>query len=165
MYKRQGKAIAELSIKQALARQKNAQKIEKRKQSGVAVLPGKEEFRETLRYFEHEVKRTGVTLRLDTRASQQELQGFDEVIVVREEGVSGKSLRNRPALSGRRPRTRINSWPSAHARREPTRRALRVTPAGGIRTGMGLRASRLLQLERANPPGLVCAGVSQPLAR
>ncbi len=36
-----GKAIAELTIKQALARQKNAQKVEKRKQSGVAVLPGK----------------------------------------------------------------------------------------------------------------------------
>jgi topoisomerase-4 subunit B len=36
-----GKAIAEISIKQALARQKNAQKVEKRKQSGVAVLPGK----------------------------------------------------------------------------------------------------------------------------
>lgn len=35
------RAIAELSIKQALARQKNAQKVEKRKQSGVAVLPGK----------------------------------------------------------------------------------------------------------------------------
>ena len=36
-----GKMIAELSIKQALARQKSAQKVEKRKQSGVAVLPGK----------------------------------------------------------------------------------------------------------------------------
>lgn len=36
-----GKAIAELSIKQALTRQKNSQKVEKRKQSGVAVLPGK----------------------------------------------------------------------------------------------------------------------------
>ncbi len=36
-----GKAIAELSIKQALARQKSAQKVEKRKTSGVAVLPGK----------------------------------------------------------------------------------------------------------------------------
>ncbi|MDX9995491.1 MAG: DNA topoisomerase IV subunit B [Rhodocyclaceae bacterium] len=36
-----GKAIAELAIKQALARQKNAQKVEKKKQSGVAVLPGK----------------------------------------------------------------------------------------------------------------------------
>jgi topoisomerase-4 subunit B len=36
-----GKAIAELAIRQAQARQKNAQKVEKRKQSGVAVLPGK----------------------------------------------------------------------------------------------------------------------------
>jgi topoisomerase-4 subunit B len=36
-----GRAIAELSIRQALARQKSAQKVEKRKQSGVAVLPGK----------------------------------------------------------------------------------------------------------------------------
>jgi topoisomerase-4 subunit B len=36
-----GKAIAELAIRQALARQKSAQKVEKRKQSGVAVLPGK----------------------------------------------------------------------------------------------------------------------------
>jgi topoisomerase-4 subunit B len=36
-----GRTIAELAIKQALARQKNAQKVEKKKQSGVAVLPGK----------------------------------------------------------------------------------------------------------------------------
>ncbi|MCX8087420.1 MAG: type IIA DNA topoisomerase subunit B [Rhodocyclaceae bacterium] len=36
-----GRAIAELAIRQALARQKNAQKVEKKKQSGVAVLPGK----------------------------------------------------------------------------------------------------------------------------
>ena len=36
-----GKAIAELAIRQALARQKSAQKVEKKKQSGVAVLPGK----------------------------------------------------------------------------------------------------------------------------
>lgn len=36
-----GRAIAELSIKQAMARQRNAQKVERRKTSGVAVLPGK----------------------------------------------------------------------------------------------------------------------------
>tara|TARA_R110002049_G_scaffold102231_4_gene247595 strand:- start:909 stop:2882 length:1974 start_codon:yes stop_codon:yes gene_type:complete len=36
-----GRAIAELSIRQAMARQKSAQKVEKRKTSGVAVLPGK----------------------------------------------------------------------------------------------------------------------------
>ncbi|MDR3213210.1 MAG: type IIA DNA topoisomerase subunit B [Azoarcus sp.] len=36
-----GRAIAELAIKQALARQKSAKKVEKKKYSGVAVLPGK----------------------------------------------------------------------------------------------------------------------------
>jgi topoisomerase-4 subunit B len=36
-----GRAIADMAIKQALSRQKNAQKVEKKKQSGVAVLPGK----------------------------------------------------------------------------------------------------------------------------
>ncbi len=36
-----GKAIAEQAIRSAQARQKNAQKVEKRKTSGVAVLPGK----------------------------------------------------------------------------------------------------------------------------
>jgi topoisomerase-4 subunit B len=36
-----GKAIAELAIRQAMARQKSAQKVEKKKSSGVAVLPGK----------------------------------------------------------------------------------------------------------------------------
>ncbi|CAG4883222.1 DNA topoisomerase 4 subunit B [Georgfuchsia toluolica] len=36
-----GRAIAELAINQAQARQKNSQKVEKKKQSGVAVLPGK----------------------------------------------------------------------------------------------------------------------------
>lgn len=36
-----GKAIAELSIRQALARQKSGQRVEKRKTSGVTMLPGK----------------------------------------------------------------------------------------------------------------------------
>ncbi len=36
-----GKLITELAIKQAMSRQKSAQKIEKKKSSGVAVLPGK----------------------------------------------------------------------------------------------------------------------------
>lgn len=46
-----------------------------------AVIPGKEEFRETLRFFEYEIQRTGVDLRLNTRATPAELEGFDEVIV------------------------------------------------------------------------------------
>ena len=45
-------------------------------------VPGKEEFRETIRYFRHRVADTGVDLRLDHRVTPGELDGkFDEVVV------------------------------------------------------------------------------------
>ncbi|MCC6900649.1 MAG: NADPH-dependent 2,4-dienoyl-CoA reductase [Polyangiaceae bacterium] len=47
-----------------------------------AEVPGKEEFRETIRFFHHEVARTGVTLKLGHRARSADLsQGFDEVVI------------------------------------------------------------------------------------
>ncbi len=50
-----------------------------------ATIPGKEEFRETIRYFDHELKRTGVNLQLGRRVSREDLaahgDGFDEVVV------------------------------------------------------------------------------------
>jgi 2,4-dienoyl-CoA reductase (NADPH2) len=45
-----------------------------------AAIPGKE-FHETLRYFTRRLERSGVTLRLDTRAKVDALAGFDHVIV------------------------------------------------------------------------------------
>jgi len=46
-------------------------------------IPGKEEFYETLRYFGERLKSTGVTLRLNTEASAEQLkaEGFDEVVL------------------------------------------------------------------------------------
>lgn len=46
-------------------------------------VPGKEEFRETLRYFARRVEATGVKLQLGQRVSRAQLlaQGFDDVIV------------------------------------------------------------------------------------
>ncbi|OWW22286.1 NADPH-dependent 2,4-dienoyl-CoA reductase [Noviherbaspirillum denitrificans] len=46
-------------------------------------VPGKEEFRETLRYFRKRVELTGVELVLNRRVTREELlrQGFDDVIV------------------------------------------------------------------------------------
>jgi 2,4-dienoyl-CoA reductase (NADPH2) len=46
-------------------------------------VPGKEEFAETLRYFRRRLELTGVQVRLNTKASREELlaQGFDDVIV------------------------------------------------------------------------------------
>lgn len=44
-------------------------------------VPGKEEFHETLRYFQHRILETGVTLRLSTQVDASNLQGFDEVVL------------------------------------------------------------------------------------
>lgn len=44
-------------------------------------IPGKEEFAETLRYFSRRIERTGVTLRLNTRADIDALRDFDHVVL------------------------------------------------------------------------------------
>jgi 2,4-dienoyl-CoA reductase (NADPH2) len=44
-------------------------------------IPGKEEFYETLRYFARMIDLHGVDLRLNTRASADDLSGYDEVVV------------------------------------------------------------------------------------
>ncbi|HCU2509639.1 TPA: NADPH-dependent 2,4-dienoyl-CoA reductase [Acinetobacter baumannii] len=47
------------------------------------VVPGKEEFHETIRYFKVQLQKTGVDVRLNTRVNREQLEreGFDEVIV------------------------------------------------------------------------------------
>ena len=47
------------------------------------VVPGKEEFHETIRYFKVQIEKTGVDLRLNTNVNREQLEreGFDEVIV------------------------------------------------------------------------------------
>jgi len=59
-------------------------------------VPGKEEFQETLRYFNRQIELTGVTRRLGTRVTAEELMagGFDEVVIAT--GVSPRM----PAIDG-----------------------------------------------------------------
>lgn len=47
------------------------------------VIPGKEEFHETIRYFKVQIEKTGVELRLNTKVNREQLEreGFAEVIV------------------------------------------------------------------------------------
>ncbi len=46
------------------------------------VVPGKEEFHETIRYFNVMLKKHGVNLKLNTEVSTQELEsGFDEIVI------------------------------------------------------------------------------------
>jgi 2,4-dienoyl-CoA reductase (NADPH2) len=82
-------------------------------------VPGKQELGETLRYFEHEIQRLGIELRLNTTPDIDTLSGFDHVVVAtgvtpRRSGIEGENsskvvdyieaLRS-PALSA-------NAWPS-----------------------------------------------------
>ncbi|GLY40914.1 NADPH-dependent 2,4-dienoyl-CoA reductase [Amycolatopsis sp. NBRC 101858] len=51
-------------------------------QFGIArKIPGKEEFAETIRYYQRRVEVTGVKLHLGTRVTAAELTGFDEVVL------------------------------------------------------------------------------------
>ncbi len=51
-------------------------------QFGIArLIPGKEEFAETLRYWQRQIELTGVELRLGVRAVAADVEGFDEVVV------------------------------------------------------------------------------------
>ena len=45
------------------------------------IIPGKEEFHETVRYFGQRIVETGVTLRLSERVDAEALKDFDEVVV------------------------------------------------------------------------------------
>ena len=44
-------------------------------------IPGKEEFAETLRYFSHQLELHGVTLRLGRKATADDVQDFDEIVL------------------------------------------------------------------------------------
>jgi 2,4-dienoyl-CoA reductase (NADPH2) len=57
-------------------------------------IPGKEEFNETIRYFEKEIELSGVMLRLSQKVKTEDLLGFDEVILAT--GVTPR----RPAIPG-----------------------------------------------------------------
>jgi 2,4-dienoyl-CoA reductase (NADPH2) len=51
-------------------------------QFGIArKIPGKEEFAETIRYYQRRVEVTGVKLHLGTRVTAEDLTGFDEVVL------------------------------------------------------------------------------------
>ncbi|MBC2682372.1 NADPH-dependent 2,4-dienoyl-CoA reductase [Corynebacterium anserum] len=44
-------------------------------------IPGKEEFKETIRYFTTRMRELGVDVRMNTRAEVDDLRGFDDVII------------------------------------------------------------------------------------
>ncbi len=90
-------------------------------------VPGKEEFYETLRYFDRKLKSTGVEVRLDTRATAQDLLsgGYDEIILAT--GVAPRT----PDIPGIE-HPKVIGYLDAILQRKPVGGRVAVIGAGGI---------------------------------
>ncbi len=88
-------------------------------------VPGKEEFHETLRYFTGKVERTGVDLRLNTRANADTLKGFDEVVLAT--GINPR----KPGIEGE-DRTNVLTYLDVLRDKKPVGEKVAIIGAGGI---------------------------------
>jgi 2,4-dienoyl-CoA reductase (NADPH2) len=95
-------------------------------------IPGKEEFRETLRYFGRKLETTGVNVRLNTRVSREELLagGFDEVVVA-----TGIRVR-KPKIEGI-DHPKVLSYLDVLAHKKPVGKRVAIIGAGGIGFDVG----------------------------
>lgn len=91
------------------------------------LVPGKEEFYETLRYFGQMIKKTGVDLRLNTRVSVDDLagQGYDEIILAT--GIAPRT----PDIPGVES-DKVISYLDALLKRKPVGKKVAIVGAGGI---------------------------------
>jgi 2,4-dienoyl-CoA reductase (NADPH2) len=89
------------------------------------VIPGKEEFHETLRYFSRRIAATGVRLNLNQRVGAAELKGFDEVIIA-----AGVTPRN-PKIPGQ-DGANVLSYIDVLLHKKPVGKRVAVLGAGGI---------------------------------
>lgn len=105
-------------------------------------VPGKEEFYETLRYFDVMLKKWNVDVRLNTRVSAQDLigKGFDDVILAT--GVSPRS----PEIEGIN-HPKVMGYLDALLERKPVGKRVAVMGAGGI----GFDVSEFLTHEGQSP--------------
>ena len=90
-------------------------------------VPGKEEFVETLRYFERQIELTGVTLCLETRADAETLKagGYDDVVIA-----TGVTPRD-PKIPGQ-DHPSVLSYIDVLLHNKPVGKRVAVIGAGGI---------------------------------
>ncbi len=90
-------------------------------------IPGKEEFNETLRYFEHKIRETGVNLILDTKIDAKQLveDGYDEVILAT--GITPRELSIEGALH-----PKVLSYIDVVTHKAPVGNKVAIIGAGGI---------------------------------
>ena len=88
-------------------------------------IPGKEEFDETIRYYLRRVEQTGVTLKLGTRASADDLKDFDVVVIAT--GV----VPRRPGIPGL-DHPSVLTYPEVLWEKKPVGERVAIIGAGGI---------------------------------
>jgi 2,4-dienoyl-CoA reductase (NADPH2) len=90
-------------------------------------IPGKEEFYETLRYFNRQIELTGVNLRLNTRVTAEQLNdgGFDDVIIAT--GISPRT----PEIEGI-DHPKVLSYLDVIGAKKPVGQKVAIIGAGGI---------------------------------
>ena len=95
------------------------------------LIPGKEEFHETLRYFRNRLPQTGVELKLETRVDADQLAsaGFDEIIIAT--GVTPRSVRI-PGIEAGIQSGMVLSYLDVLASRKPVGKRVAIIGAGGI---------------------------------
>jgi 2,4-dienoyl-CoA reductase (NADPH2) len=107
------------------------------------VIPGKEEFQETLRYFRREIELAGVSLRLSHAATAMELAGgeFDEIVLA--VGV----LPRVPEVPGLG-HPKVLSYVDVLLHKRPVGRTVAIIGAGGI----GFDVAEFLSHDEAHAP-------------
>ncbi len=93
-------------------------------------IPGKEEFAETIRYFTRKLAATGVTVRLNTRVTRDQLLSFDHVIVA-----TGIAVRM-PRIDGI-DHPKVLSYLDVLRDKAPVGKRVAIIGAGGIGFDMG----------------------------
>lgn len=90
-------------------------------------IPGKEEFKETLRYFAKRVELTGVKLHLNRRVTREELvaQGFDHIIIAT--GITPR----KPRIEGV-DHPKVMSYLDVLLHKKPVGKKVAIIGAGGI---------------------------------
>ncbi|ORT49434.1 2,4-dienoyl-CoA reductase [Vibrio sp. qd031] len=89
-------------------------------------IPGKEEFRETIRYFANMLDETGVNLKLDTVATLDTLKEYDEVIMA--SGVEPRKVN----LEGLEGSDKVIDYQTLIREKTPTGKKVAIMGAGGI---------------------------------
>ncbi|MGF1842632.1 NADPH-dependent 2,4-dienoyl-CoA reductase [Vibrio clamense] len=89
-------------------------------------IPGKEEFRETIRYFANRIDETGVNLKLDTEATFEMLSDYDEVVMA--SGVEPRKVK----IEGIDDPDKVVDYQTLIKEKTPTGEKIAIVGAGGI---------------------------------